>query len=92
MAWFTFHRQSKRETETAKTTALSDLIDDLQAQVNSLTTRVDVQGTRMAEQDKKIDDLRRERKVLEDYVYKLRDHIYQQLPPPPPEWPKELTR
>ncbi len=38
-----------------------------------------------------LSDLRRTRRMQDDYIGQLRMHIIEQSPPPPPPWPTGLT-
>lgn len=72
-------RGSQREMVPAQ------IIASLQAR---LTT---VEGALVTERERADASLRRER-LRDDYIYQLRDHIKDGMPPPPPPWPPGLTR
>ncbi len=71
------------------------LIDQLQEERNNavdgkesleqkLLTRIEALEAKVGAQEM------RER-ILFSYIFALQHHINEQLPPPPPEWPKELV-
>lgn len=45
---------------------------------------------RIAALEARIDKLESRDRAWANYVHRLRSHIVSQLPPPPPEWPKDL--
>lgn len=59
------------------------LIDQLQEQVNG-------QGQKLARLDKKVDELRFEIRIRDDYISTLRRAIEDRHEPPPPPWPEGL--
>ena len=67
----------------ARQKGLTDLVGALQDEVASLRERADKNAERIARLEG------RERRLI-NYVHRLRAHIVQQLPPPPPEWPADL--
>lgn len=67
----------------ARQKGLTDLVSALQAEVAA--TRAEV-----AENESRIRRLEGRERRLINYVHRLRAHIVQQLPPPPPEWPADL--
>jgi hypothetical protein len=70
---------------TGKQKAVSAMVAALQAEVESLREQVGDNETR-------IQRLERRDRQWADYVHILRRHIYDQNPPPPPEWPAGLDR
>jgi hypothetical protein len=42
--------------------------------------------------DRRIQALERRDRAWANYVHRLRSHIVNEKPPPPPEWPPELDR
>lgn len=60
----------------ARQKGLTDLVMALQAEVRDNTERIAKLETRD--------------RAWANYVHRLRAHIVAQLPPPPPEWPKDL--
>jgi hypothetical protein len=44
------------------------------------------------ESRERIECLERNERIRDDYILSLRQHIVDGKPPPPPEWPEELTR
>jgi hypothetical protein len=66
-------------------TAENALIDQLQEERVNDAKRIDVVETRLNA------SLQRER-IRDNYIHQLRDHIVQEKPPPPPDWPDGLTR
>lgn len=62
---------------------LTDLVSALQAEVAALRDKAGENAERIAGLEG------RERRLI-NYVHRLRAHIVQQLPPPPPEWPADL--
>ncbi|MGE3448983.1 MAG: hypothetical protein AB7H92_15550 [Microbacteriaceae bacterium] len=55
----------------------TDLVNALQAEVQSLREEVGA--------------LRKRERAAEDYIDELRRHINDQKPPPPPQWPPTLV-
>lgn len=70
---------------TGKQKAVSAMVAALQDEVESLREQVGDNETR-------IQRLERRDRRWADYVHILRRHIYDQKPPPPPEWPAGLDR
>lgn len=70
---------------TGKQKAVVTLVESLQTEVESLREQVGDNETR-------IQRLERRDRQWADYVHILRRHIYDQKPPPPPEWPAGLDR
>lgn len=68
----------KQKAVTAMVAALQDEVESLREQVGDNETR--------------IQRLERRDRQWADYVHILRRHIYDQKPPPPPEWPAGLDR
>lgn len=68
----------KQKAVTAMVAALQDEVESLREQVGDNETR--------------IQRLERRDRQWADYVHILRCHIYDQKPPPPPEWPAGLDR
>ena len=52
-----------------------------------LRVLVEEQGDELDTLRSRMDTLEREREVDREYIEMLRDHIYKQLPPPPPKHP-----
>lgn len=46
----------------------------------------------IARVDGKLDESLKRERIRDNYIHQLRDHIVQEKPPPPPEWPEGLTR
>jgi len=67
----------------ARQKGLTELTERLQTEVAALRDVADQNATRIARLEG------RERRLI-NYVHRLRAHIVQQLPPPPPEWPADL--
>lgn len=70
---------------TGKQKAVVALVEALQSEVESLREQV-------SDNDARIQRLERRDRQWADYVHILRRHIYDQKPPPPPEWPSGLDR
>ena len=70
---------------TGKQKAVSAMVAALQDEVESLREQVGDNETR-------IQRLERRDRQWADYVHVLRRFIYDQKPPPPPEWPAGLDR
>lgn len=68
---------------SARVKATETLLAEQRAELTSM--RAEVVENR--ERIKRIEG--RERRLV-NYVHRLRAHITQQLPPPPPEWPADL--
>lgn len=66
-----------------KTKALELLVNSLQSELAA--TRAEVKTNESA-----IKGLQRRDRALVNYVHRLRRHITDGKPPPPPEWPAEL--
>jgi hypothetical protein len=64
---------------------LSDLVTSLQTEVGALRNAA-------RDADIRIAKLETRDRAWADYVHKLRAHITEQKPPPPPEWPAGLDR
>jgi hypothetical protein len=64
---------------------LSDLVTSLQTEVGALRNAA-------RDADVRIAKLETRDRAWADYVHKLRAHITEQKPPPPPEWPAGLDR
>ena len=65
--------------------ATSDLVAELRRELTD--TRALVIAA-----DGRIDKLEKRDRAWANYVHRLRRHITDQLPPPPPEWPADLDR
>lgn len=70
---------------TGKQKAVVALVESLQSEVESLREQV-------GDNENRIQRLERRDRQWADYVHILRRHIYDQKPPPPPEWPAGLDR
>lgn len=68
----------------ARQKAASDLLNALQAEVRELRAEA-------ARRDERIDRLERDRRVRDAYIDRLRRHIIDEKPPPPPDWPAGLS-
>ncbi|MDQ0894415.1 hypothetical protein [Agromyces ramosus] len=89
-------------TQAAAVAAVSDktdaqaLIDQLQEELkihrDAQTARSTAQDERMTAQDVRMERLGMLVDGYRDYAHTLRAHIYDELPPPPPEWPDGLPR
>jgi len=75
-AWLTSKIQNKGRPENV-------LIDQLQEELTRHSTRI---GSLEIEQTK----AQRRERVRDDYINKLRRHIEDGNPPPPPAWPADL--
>lgn len=64
----------------ARQKGLTDLVGALQKEVDRLRDKA-------GDNEQRIEKLERRDRAWADYVHKLRAHITQQKPPPPPEWP-----
>lgn len=81
---------------TARATRENALIDQLQEELSGYRKTAD---ERAAEMDRRMNalearnvEITQERDGYRDYAHELRAHIYDQNPPPPPEWPAHLPR
>lgn len=63
------------------------LVNTKLARRNSLTDQLQEELARHGE---RIENLERRERIRDDYIGRLRKHISDGLPPPPPEWPEEL--
>ena len=70
---------------TGKQKQFEALVDELREQVDDLRDQV-------KDNDTRIQRLERRDRQWADYVHILRRYIYDQKPPPPPEWPAGLDR
>ena len=70
---------------TGKQKAVSAMVAALQDEVESLREQV-------GDNENRIQRLERRDRQWADYVHVLRRFIYDQKPPPPPEWPAGLDR
>jgi cell division protein FtsB len=70
---------------TVRQKATAELVAELRAELNDTRAKVIATETRIAA-------LERRDKAWANYVHKLRRHISDELPPPPPEWPADLDR
>lgn len=70
---------------TGKQKAVSAMVAALQDEVESLREQV-------GDNENRIQRLERRDRRWADYVHVLRRFIYDQKPPPPPEWPAGLDR
>lgn len=70
---------------TGKQKAVTAMVAALQDEVESLREQV-------GDNENRIQRLERRDRRWADYVHILRRHIYDQKPPPPPEWPAGLDR
>lgn len=68
-----------RKTKLAgqEQTANAQLVDDMQDQLKRLTARVN--------------HLERTEKLKDNYIAQLRNHIYDNKGPPPPDWPDHFV-
>ncbi|MGO1566473.1 MAG: hypothetical protein ACTHXC_00485 [Brachybacterium sp.] len=66
-----------------KTSLEHQMIDQLQEQVDN-------QGAQLKLLDGKLDSLRRETRLRDDYISELRRQINQEEGPPPRKWPEGL--
>lgn len=62
---------------------LTELAERLQAEVAALRDKAN-------DNEQRIIRLESRDRAWANYVHRLRAHIVAQLPPPPPEWPKDL--
>ena len=69
----------------ARQKGLSDLVTALQSEVDALRSEARNADLRIAK-------LETRDRAWADYVHKLRAHITDRKPPPPPEWPAGLDR
>ena len=91
-AWWTARAKNRDTTATAG----NQLIDQLQEE---LTRHRKSQDERMTRAERRQDEMEAHSRVLVDHnnryrdlLHKHRAHIYDQKPPPPPEWPEDLPR
>lgn len=77
---------SVREHEA---TAQDKLIDQLQEELAAHRAGAEA---RMTAQDERMNRLERYADGYRDHAHELRSHIWDQKPPPPPEWPDGLPR
>lgn len=70
---------------TGKQKAVTAMVAALQDEVESLREQV-------GDNENRIQRLERRDRQWADYVHVLRRFIYDQKPPPPPEWPAGLDR
>jgi len=96
-------RAATIQSEAAQATRENNLIDQLQEELS--TSRAEQaaaraeQAARMTAQESRMNALEERNGVLvdrndryRDLLHKHRAHIWDQLPPPPPEWPDDLPR
>ncbi len=62
---------------------LTDLTERLQVEIAALRDKAN-------DNEARISKLESRDRAWANYVHRLRAHIVAQLPPPPPEWPKDL--
>lgn len=67
----------------ARQKGLTDLVGALQTEVDGLRDKAN-------NNEQRIERLESRDRAWANYVHRLRAHIVAQLPPPPPEWPKDL--
>lgn len=67
----------------ARQKGLTDLVGALQVEVERLRDKA-------SDNEQRIVRLESRDRAWANYVHRLRAHIVAQLPPPPPEWPKDL--
>lgn len=67
----------------ARQKGLTDLVGALQTEVAALRDKA-------SDNEQRIVRLESRDRAWANYVHRLRAHIVAQLPPPPPEWPKDL--
>lgn len=67
----------------ARQKGLTDLVGALQVEVERLRDKA-------SDNEQRIIRLESRDRAWANYVHRLRAHIVAQLPPPPPEWPKDL--
>lgn len=89
-AWQTA-RSSTRKTETESSISLlteyREALDDLRAE---LATERSERKAAEAVMTARIDRLVRHERISDDYIARLRQHILNGQPPPPPAWPEGL--
>lgn len=81
--------QSIAARDASTATAQDKLIDQLQEELGPYRTQMDA---RMTELEKRNGLLVDRNDAYRDLLHKHRAHIWDQLPPPPPEWPEDLPR
>lgn len=67
----------------ARQKGLTELTERLQVEIASLRDKAE-------DNERRIARLESRDRAWANYVHRLRAHIVAQLPPPPPEWPKDL--
>ena len=89
-------RAADVQAEASKVTAEHKFIDQLQEELAGYRTMND---NRALEQDRRMNELEERNGLLtersdryRDLLHKHRTHIWNGLPPPPPEWPDDLPR
>lgn len=89
-------RSARIQAEATQATRENQLIDQLQEELGRYRESTDA---RAIEQDRRMNALEDRNGILverndryRDLLHKHRAHIWDQLPPPPPEWPADLPR
>lgn len=89
-------RSARIQSEATQATRENQLIDQLQEELGRYRESTDA---RAIEQDRRMNALEDRNGILverndryRDLLHKHRAHIWDQLPPPPPEWPADLPR
>lgn len=89
-------RAATVQSEAAQASRENNLIDQLQEELVAYRAET---ATRAAEQDRRLNTLEEKNGILidrndryRDLLHKHRAHIWDKLPPPPPEWPEDLPR
>lgn len=81
--------QATASQAATQVTAQDKLIDQLQEELGPYRAAMDA---RMTELEKRNGLLVDRNDLYRDLLHKHRAHIWDQLPPPPPEWPDDLPR
>lgn len=96
-------RTAEATVAVAEKSSEQSMIDQLQEELSGYRAmaeanrkaaddRATAQDQRMERIEHENDLLRREREGYRSYAHVLRDHIIEELPPPPPAWPQNLPR
>lgn len=80
------HLVSNRASRRSDSQAL---IDQLQEELTGYRTAAEARATA---QDERMNRLERYSDGYRDHAHELRSHIWDQKPPPPPQWPEGLPK